>query len=103
MIHSVSKINFPKRDAHRAADSYAIDTPAIPLFWPAKLELGYEWVKGRSVPVLRRHYGPLRVQKHLYPEGPEVCQHILLHPPGGLLVGILWISMLVLAPKLGRN
>lgn len=64
-----------------------IDTPMISLSWDARLELGYGQVKGRSVPVLRRHHGPLRVQKHLYPEGPEVCQHILLHPPGGVAGG----------------
>lgn len=55
--------------------------------WNARLELGYQWIKGRTVPVLRRHKGPLRVQKHLYPEGAEICQHILLHPPGGVAGG----------------
>lgn len=55
--------------------------------WNAELELGYARFDHVTRPVLRRHSGPLRVQKHLYPEGPEVCQHIIVHPPGGIAGG----------------
>ncbi|WP_028241777.1 urease accessory protein UreD [Stutzerimonas azotifigens] len=55
--------------------------------WQAELELGYARIGGATRPVLRRHSGPLRVQKHLYAEGPEVCQHIVVHPPGGIAGG----------------
>ena len=65
-------------------------TANAPLFtpsWHAELELGYARSAGSTRPTLRRHQGPLRVQKHLYPEGPQVCQHIIVHPPGGIAGG----------------
>ena len=63
--------------------SPALFTPS----WHAALELGYARFGATTRPVLRRHIGPLRVQKHLYAEGPEVCQHIIVHPPGGIAGG----------------
>ena len=63
--------------------SPALFTPS----WHAELELGYARFGDSTRPVLRRHMGPLRVQKHLYAEGPEVCQHIIVHPPGGIAGG----------------
>ncbi|MCH4873704.1 urease accessory protein UreD [Pseudomonas sp. TMW22091] len=61
----------------------ALFTPS----WHAELELGYGRFSDSTRPTLRRHVGPLRVQKHLYAEGPEVCQHIIVHPPGGIAGG----------------
>ncbi len=55
--------------------------------WHAELELGYARQGDTTRPVLRCHRGPLRVQKHLYAEGPEVCQHIIVHPPAGIAGG----------------
>jgi urease accessory protein len=61
----------------------ALFTPS----WHAELELGYACFGDSTRPVQRRHKGPLRVQKHLYAEGPQVCQHIIVHPPGGIAGG----------------
>ena len=55
--------------------------------WHAELELAYGRFGESTRPTQRRHCGPLRVQKHLYAEGPEVCQHIIVHPPGGIAGG----------------
>jgi urease accessory protein len=88
MIEPVSKVDTYKLKAPRESQSSIFNNcPRYSPSWHAKLKLGYQWVKGCSVPVLRHHQGPLRVQKHFYPEGPEVCQHILLHPPGGIAGG----------------
>ena len=53
----------------------------------AVLSLRYEMLNGRSTLVQRSHYGPLLVQKPFYPEGDEVCQSIIVHPPGGIVAG----------------
>ncbi|MDH4559350.1 urease accessory protein UreD [Pseudomonas sp. BN417] len=63
------------------------DTALFTPNWHAQLELGYARDGAATRPVLRRHQGPLRVQKHLHAEGPEVCQHIIVHPPGGIAGG----------------
>jgi urease accessory protein len=54
--------------------------------WEARLELGYASRGAETVPVLRRHVGPLRVQRHFVPE-PGLCEHVIVHPPGGIVGG----------------
>src|SRR3954471_19831555 len=55
-----------------------------PAGWHAHLQLEYAAGRTRTELVRRMHIGPLAVQKALYPEGPEICHTLLLHPPGGI-------------------
>ena len=61
--------------------------PTVGAGWNAELELAYTGEHGRTVPVLRRHSGPLRVLKGLLPEGPGVWHQTVVHPPGGIAAG----------------
>ncbi len=62
-------------------------SPSVPSGWQARLALGFERRDAATVLVRREHFGPLRVQKALYPEGAAVCQAIVLHPPSGIAGG----------------
>lgn len=55
--------------------------------WSASLTLGFDVQNGATRLCERKHRGPLRVQKALYPEGERICHAILLHPPGGIAHG----------------
>jgi urease accessory protein len=55
--------------------------------WEAALQLAFQRRGERSVLARRSSFGPLAVQKALYPEGDLVCHAILLHPPGGIAGG----------------
>ena len=55
--------------------------------WQASLTLGFVDDGGTTRLLDKMHYGPLRVQKALYAEGPKVCQAIVVHPPGGVVGG----------------
>lgn len=63
--------------------------PAEPIApsWHATLDLGFERRGESTVLAHRRHEGPLRIQKALYPEGPGLCHGIVLHPPAGVVGG----------------
>lgn len=58
-----------------------------PRGWEAALQLAFQRRGERSVLAKRSSFGPLAVQKALYPEGDLVCHAILLHPPGGIAGG----------------
>ena len=58
--------------------------------WEARLDLRFERRPGTNdttVLASCRHFGPLRVQKALHPEGPGICHAIVLHPPSGIVGG----------------
>lgn len=56
-------------------------------FWYAQLELGFCFKESRTIMNHRKHYGPVRVQKMLWPEKTGVCHAIIVHPPAGIAGG----------------
>ena len=62
-------------------------SPVAPPRWSARLEVAIERRADASIAAHRRHVGPLRLQKTLYPEGPAVAHLLVVHPPAGIAGG----------------
>lgn len=69
------------------------EPPAVPAEapadtgWAASLALEFAHREGRTVPSLRSHRGPLRIQKGFTPEGADLWHQVIVHPPGGVASG----------------
>lgn len=66
--------------------------------WHGRLALDFDQDRG-GTRARSRHHGPMRVLASLYPEGPQICHQVLVHPPGGLVGG----DVLELALDLGAG
>ena len=55
--------------------------------WDASLKLIFDSRINKTILARRQHYGPLVLQKILYPEGPNPAHGVIIHPPGGVAGG----------------
>jgi urease accessory protein len=55
--------------------------------WHASLNLGFRQLRDKTVLLVNKHRGPLRVQRPFYPENNGRCHCYILHPPGGVVGG----------------
>jgi urease accessory protein len=55
--------------------------------WDASLKLIFDSRINKTILARRQHYGPLVIQKILYPEGDNPAHGVIIHPPGGVAGG----------------
>ncbi|AKZ64544.1 urease accessory protein UreD [Herbaspirillum hiltneri N3] len=86
-------------DPAAAVTESDLNVPAANRHEKARLTLGFADDAGTTRMIERSHFGPLRVQKPLYPEHPAVCHAVIVHPPGGILGG----DVLNISARVGDN
>ena len=86
-------------DATASEEQGAALAPVPGARWQATLALRFARLDAHTRLVHRDHQGPLVVQKTLHPEGPTVCQAVIVHPPGGIAGG----DAIDLGVELGNN
>lgn len=69
------------------ADWQTQSTPRNVDLWHAYLTLQFSLIRSRTILLLNRHYGPLRVQRPFYQQDNDQCHCYILHPPGGVVGG----------------
>ena len=67
--------------------AFVAPAPTAPQYWFAKLELQFVGAEKCTILKHRKHTGPVRVQKMLWPEKTGVCHAIIVHPPAGIAGG----------------
>ncbi len=67
--------------------SAKVAVPPVKVPLEARLLMKFGEDQGATRLFERENYGPLIIQKPLYQEGPEVCQVVMVHPPGGVVGG----------------
>lgn len=87
----------PRAEMEPARTRPAAASSDSPGGWRGRLSVQYRRDGERTISH-DLHEGPLRLLQRLYPEGPGVCHHVLVHPPGGIVGGDQLEIDLTLAP-----
>lgn len=97
-MHSSAQRACPGSAPRPSSSTDGVGDPDPSPGWRARLNLAYAERGGRTMPVERRHEGPLRVLRHDVDEAGTLT-HVLVHPPGGIAAGDALSIDIDLAPR----